>query len=123
LTFWPALAIAVIFAAFGPFVLGLFGPGFERGYAALLILTLGQLVSAFVGPVVNLLNMTGHQAVTARVLTASATLAVVAGLLLTQAWGAIGTAVAFSAATLLWNARLAVFLVRKLEVLPSFLRR
>jgi O-antigen/teichoic acid export membrane protein len=123
LTFWPALAIALVFAAFGPFVLGLFGPGFERGYAALLILTLGQLVSAFVGPVVNLLNMTGYQAVTARVLTASATLAVVASLVFTQAWGAIGTAVAFSAATMLWNAWLAAFLVRKLEILPSILRR
>jgi O-antigen/teichoic acid export membrane protein len=98
-------------------------PGFEGGYAALLILTLGQLVSAFVGPVVNLLNMTGYQAVTARVLTTSATLAVVAGLVFTQVWGAIGTAVAFSAATLLWNAWLAAFLVRKLEILPSFLRR
>lgn len=123
LAFWPSLAIALIFAAFGPFVLGLFGPGFERGYAALLILTFGQLVSAFVGPVVNLLNMTGYQAVTARVLTASAALAVVAGLVFTQAWGAIGTAVAFSMATLLWNAWLATFLVRRLDILPSFLRR
>jgi O-antigen/teichoic acid export membrane protein len=77
LTLWPSLAIAVFFVAFGSLVLRLFGPGFEQAYPVLLILTLGQLVSAFVGPVANLLNMTGHHVLTARVQTAGAILAVV----------------------------------------------
>ena len=49
-TFWPSLAIALTLVAFGLIVLRLFGPGFEQGYATLLILTLGQLVNAFTGP-------------------------------------------------------------------------
>ena len=39
-TFWPSLVIALIYAIFGSMVLRLFGPGFEQGYPALLILTL-----------------------------------------------------------------------------------
>ena len=119
LTFWPSLAIALIFVAFGSTVLRLFGPGFEQGYPVLLILTLGQLVIAFVGPVENLLNMTGHHVVTARVQTTSAILAVVFGLVFTRIWGSVGTAVAFSAAMALGNAWLTIFVVRKLEIYPS----
>ena len=122
-TFWPSLAIALIFVAFGPIVLRLFGPGFEQGHAMLSILTLGQLVNAFAGPVLSLLNMTGHQVVAARVLSTSAILGVVFGLVLTPIWGSFGTAVAFSGAMMLWNAWLAISVIRKLEIYPSLPRR
>jgi O-antigen/teichoic acid export membrane protein len=84
-TFWPSLVIALIFVAFGSLVLRLFGPGFEQGYGTLLILTVGQLVNAFTGPVLSLLNMTGHQVVTARVLSMSAIFGVV------SAWFSLGS--------------------------------
>ena len=118
-TFWPSLVIAVIFVAFGSIVLRLFGPGFEQGYAVLLILTLGQLVNAFTGPVTSLLNMTGHQTVTARVLGMSAIFGVAFGLAFTRIWGSVGTAIAFSGAMALWNAWLMIFVIRKLEIYPS----
>jgi O-antigen/teichoic acid export membrane protein len=121
-TFWPSLAIALIFVAFGTIVLRLFGPGFEQGYAMLLILTLAQLVNAFSGPVLSLLNMTGHQVVTARVLSTSAILGVVFSLVFTPIWGSVGTAVAFSGAMMLWNAWLAISVIRKLEIYPSLPR-
>jgi O-antigen/teichoic acid export membrane protein len=119
LTFWPSLAIAIIFIALGSMVLRLFGPGFEQGYPVLLILTLGQLLSSFVGPVANLLNMTGHHILTARVQATSAILALVFGLVFTRNSGSVGTAVAFSAATALGNAWLTIFVVHKLEIYPS----
>ena len=122
-TFWPSLAIAVIFVAFGSMVLRLFGPGFEQGYATLLILTLGQLVNAFTGPVASLLNMTGHQVVTARVLSTSAIFGVAFGLAFTRIWGSVGTAIAFSGAMVLWNAWLVIFVIRKLEIYPSLSHR
>ena len=119
LTFWPSLAIALLFVSFGSTVLRLFGPGFEQGYPVLLILTLGQLVGTFVGPVAHLLNMTGHHVVTAGVQAASALLAVVFGLVFTRIWGSVGTAIAFSAAMALGNACLTICVVRKLEIYPS----
>jgi O-antigen/teichoic acid export membrane protein len=99
-------------------VLRLFGPGFEQGYQVLLILTLGQLMSAFVGPVAHLLNMTGHHVMTARVQTTSAISAVVFGLIFTPIWGSVGTAVAFSAAMAVGQVWLTTFVVRKLEIYP-----
>jgi O-antigen/teichoic acid export membrane protein len=122
-TFWPSLTIAILFVGFGSMVLRLFGPGFEQGYPMLLILSLGQLVSALLGPVANLLNMTGHHVLTARVQTASAILGVLVGLVLTRMWDTVGTAVAFSAAIALGNACLTIFVVRKLEIYPSLPRR
>jgi len=118
LMFWPSLAIALIYVAFGSTVLRLFGPGFEHGYPALL-LSFGHLASAFVGPVANLLNMTGHHVVTARVQTTSAMSAVVFGLAATGIWGSVGTAIAFSAALVLGNAWLTILVVRRLEIYPS----
>jgi O-antigen/teichoic acid export membrane protein len=115
-TFWPSLVIALIFVAFGSLVLRLFGPGFEQGYGTLLILTVGQLVNAFTGPVLSLLNMTGHQVVTARVLSMSAIFGVVSGLVFTRIWGSVGTAVAFSGAMVLWNSWLTIVVIRKLEI-------
>jgi len=118
-TFWPSLAIALIFVACGSLILRLFGPGFEQGYAVLLILTLGQVVNAFAGTVLSLLNVTGHQGLTARVLSTSAIFGVVFGLVFTQIWGSVGTAVAFSGAMVLWNVWLAIFVIRKLGIYPS----
>ena len=80
-------------------------------------------MNAFTGPVGSLLNMTGHQVVTARVLSTSAIFGVVFGLAFTRIWGSVGTAVAFSGAMVLWNAWLAIFVIRKLEIYPSLSRR
>ncbi len=121
-SFWPSLAIAFILSAFGSTILRLFGPDFEQGYSVLLILTLGHLVSAFTGPVVNLLSMTGHQAVTARVVGTTAILSVALGLAFTRMWGIVGTALAFSGGMVLWNAWLAILVVWKLDIYPPCLR-
>ena len=66
--------------------------------------------------------MTGHHGVTARVLTTSAILAVVFGLVSTPIWGSVGTAVAFSAAMMLSNAWLTILVVRRLGIYPSLSR-
>jgi O-antigen/teichoic acid export membrane protein len=120
-TLGPSVAIALVFGIFGAMVLRLFGPGFEHGYPVLLILTLGMLSGAFVGPVAHLLTMTGHQPITARVQMTCAVLAVVLGFVLTPLWGIVGTAAGFAVATLLMNACLAIFVVRKLDIVPGLL--
>jgi O-antigen/teichoic acid export membrane protein len=122
-TFWPSLVIALVYAIIGSMVLRLFGPEFKQGYPALLILTLGLLSGAFVGPVVNLLTMTGHQRITARVQMTCAILAVVLGLAFTPVWGIGGTALAFAAVRVLMNVCLTLSVVRKLEIFPLLLVR
>jgi O-antigen/teichoic acid export membrane protein len=120
-TFWPSLAIALLLGSFGSTILRLFGPGFEQGYAVLVILTIGQLANAFAGPVANLLSMTGHQVVTAWAVGCSAILYVLVGILAIPVWGALGAGIAFCAITLLWNFWLMILVMRKLEIYPSIL--
>jgi O-antigen/teichoic acid export membrane protein len=58
-TFWPSLALCVAILALGQPLLSLFGPGFDDGYSAMLILSVGMLARAAVGPAERLLNMLG----------------------------------------------------------------
>lgn len=103
-TFWPSLLGAAILIAFGSPILGLFGPGFERGYWPLVILTIGHVANAGAGPIGNFLSMTGHHQTVSWVLGVCACLAVLVSLVLTPLWGILGTAIAFSGAMILWNA-------------------
>ena len=118
-TFWPSLAIALALSTLGSAVLRLFGPGFEDAHVLLVIMALGQVANAFAGPVANLLSMTGHQTLTARVLASSALLYVLLSCFVTPIWGTIGAAFVLSGVTLLWNIWLMILVARKLHINPS----
>jgi O-antigen/teichoic acid export membrane protein len=60
-TFWPSLACCALILALGRPLLGLFGAGFESGYTVMLILSVGMLARAAVGPAERLLNMLGER--------------------------------------------------------------
>ncbi|MFD1745162.1 lipopolysaccharide biosynthesis protein [Rhizobium helianthi] len=60
-SFWPALIVGLSVLALGQFLLGLFGPNFTNGHPLMLILFLGILAKATVGPGEVLLNMAGRQ--------------------------------------------------------------
>lgn len=121
-----ALGITAIVAAillpvllFGEEVLALFGAEFAAGYAALLILGIGQLLNALCGPVGYLLAMTGHQDVAARVLTLSALLNVAGNAVMIPAYGMLGAAVTTAVTTVLWNLVMVVEVRRRLEIRPT----
>jgi O-antigen/teichoic acid export membrane protein len=120
-TLWPSLAGAAVLIAFGSPILRLIGPGFDQGHSLLAILTLGQLVNVFAGPVVNLLVMTGHQSTAARVWGCGTLLYVMLGLVATPLWGLLGAALALAGATLISNVWLAVLVFRELGIYPSIL--
>lgn len=60
-TFWPSLAIAVMLALGGEFILSFFGDGFESGMLFLSILLVGIVVRATVGPAEVMLTMANAQ--------------------------------------------------------------
>ncbi len=60
-TFWPSLVCCALILALGRPLLGLFGAGFESGYAVMFILAVGMLARAAVGPAERLLNMLGER--------------------------------------------------------------
>ena len=101
--FWPSLGATLGLVLFGGAVLGFFGPEFTEGYWALVLLALGQLVNASVGPVGYLMSLTGHQDLSARVYGLNALVNVGLNALLIPIWGLVGAAVATMATMILWN--------------------
>ncbi len=101
--FWPSLSLTMGLLLLGRPILGLFGSEFPEGYPALVLLALGQLVNASVGPVGYLMSLTGHQDLSARVYGLSALVNIGLNALLIPIWGLVGAAVATTAAMILWN--------------------
>lgn len=110
--FVATLAAAMILAVAGEWLLALFGSEFVTAYPVLMVLLAGQVVNAFAGPVILLLNMTGHQRDTARILMLSAGLNVLLTALSIPKLGAVGAAMAASISMAVWNIALS-FVVRK----------
>ena len=110
------LPVALGTVCAGGWLLGLFGPAFESGWAALSILCLGQLVNALLGPVGYLMTMTGNQSEAARILGVSALANVVLCALLTPRFGIVGAALGTAFAQVLWNVWMSVAVWRRLGV-------
>ncbi|RYE70739.1 MAG: lipopolysaccharide biosynthesis protein, partial [Hyphomicrobiales bacterium] len=59
--FWPSLLVGLTALLLGEFLLGMFGEGFTAGYSIMVILFLGIMCKASVGPGEVLLTMAGEQ--------------------------------------------------------------
>ena len=101
--FWPSLGATLGLILFGGAILGFFGSEFAAGYWTLVLLTLGQLVNASVGPVGYLMGLTGHHDLSAWVYGLSALVNVGLNALLVPMWGQVGAAFATMATIILWN--------------------
>lgn len=108
--------IALALAVWGRPLLGLFGPEFMAGRAALLILAAGQTVNVATGPVGYLLTLTGGHRLTAWVSVATAAVHVLGSFLLVPRFGAIGAAVAAAGTAALWNGWVYALAVRRLGI-------
>ena len=94
----PTAVGAVVIILAGRPILRLFGPGFEDGYGALVVLAIGTFVASIVGPVSELLVIAGQQRVVAKVYVVSAVTTVGLALALVPAFGATGAGVATAVA-------------------------
>ena len=112
LMFWPSLATALVLAAIGPFVLPLFGDGFEAGYPALLVVLIGLVLRSALGPVEHMLNMTGHHKDTAYAYGIAAIAGILLNVAVIPAFGILGAAIASYGVITAANVCLA-FMVRK----------
>lgn len=66
--FFLTFPIVILILLFPEAILGVFGATYRDGYSVLMVLALGQLINASVGPVGYLLNMTGFQSKSMKVL-------------------------------------------------------
>jgi O-antigen/teichoic acid export membrane protein len=96
------ILLAIVF--FGESVIrALFGAEYITAHVPLVILGVGQLVNVSMGSVASLLNMTGHERDTARIILIAAMLNVVLTFTLTPVWGMTGAAVATASGLIVWN--------------------
>jgi O-antigen/teichoic acid export membrane protein len=116
-----ALAIALPLLVLSEFWLGLFGEAFVAGSSALRILLIGQVVSAMAGSVGYLMMMTGHERQAAFIILGATACNILLNLLLIPPFGMQGAAVASAVTVIAWNVAMAVFLWRKLGIVPSIL--
>jgi O-antigen/teichoic acid export membrane protein len=96
---WPTLAGAIVVVLGADLLLGLFGEAFVGAAPVLLVLVLGHVAAALLGPNPQILVMTGHQAVAFRIAALAAGLQLVLLAVLVPGFGAVGAAWATFAGT------------------------
>jgi O-antigen/teichoic acid export membrane protein len=116
-----AVITALILVGFGRELLGLFGAGFEAAYLPLLVLLVGELVSAATGPVGFFLTMTGRQLIATRIEAVTSVIAVGLALALIPRDGILGAAIAVAAGNALRSAAMFVAVWRQLGVRSAVL--
>jgi O-antigen/teichoic acid export membrane protein len=123
-TFSTVLALPplLVLVGFGDVVLEIvFGKEYARGYAALVLLCFGQFSHVVSGSVGFLLNMTGHERITLRGVSAATVANLALNFALTPLYGMEGAAWATLITFVLWNAILVHWAYRKLSVDPSLI--
>lgn len=99
-----ALPIALAFIlAGGVIVTWVFGREYSAAYAPLAILAVGQLLNASFGAVGSLLQMTGHQGVTARILWRTAILNIILNAIMIPLVGMFGAALSTAVCLFAWH--------------------
>lgn len=113
----------LVLVVYGERVLNLFGLEFVSAYNALTVLLIGQIGNALAGPVGLLLNMTGHQNSSAKIMLLSLILSIVACFGLIPRYGVMGASVASALSVILWNGLMLGFVIKRLKINPTILAR
>jgi O-antigen/teichoic acid export membrane protein len=112
-----ALALPLLLLT-GP-LLHLFGEDFAATAPIAQILIAGQILAAATGPQLNLLTMTGHERVAAAILVVGAIINIVACSISITLFGAIGAAVATAATNVAWNAAMAIYIYKRVNMIAG----
>lgn len=97
------LPAAILILAGEPLIRLLYGPDFAAAYPVLMILMIGQGANAFFGAVTALLVMIGNETATLVGIGIGTAVNLGCALLLVPTHGAIGAAIASTAAMIVWN--------------------
>ena len=121
LSFYSTLPIFLMIIFFGEQILSFFGEEFKFAYHALVILSLGQLVKSFFGPIGFLLTMTGEEKTATKIYGTSAIVNVLLNFLLIPILGIKGAAISTAASSILAQILAALVVKRNLNFIPNAL--
>lgn len=112
-----SIPIAAVLILWGEAVLTLvFGEAYKGGATALAILAAGHFISILYGSPGFLLNMSGHETVSLRILSAAVVTNIVLNLLLIPTFGLNGAAAATALSLILWKVAAQIFVKRHLGI-------
>ena len=111
--------IAVPLMLFAEQLLHLFGEVFVPGAPLVRILVAGYLISSLGGPQQHLVNMTGHERYGAAMQLSCALFNLIACFVMISLFGLAGAAWSMAAAMVMWNLAMAIFVYRRLNLLPG----
>lgn len=110
LSFLASLPVFLIIISFPDSIMAIFE--FEKGYFALIILSIGQLFATFSGSTIHLLNMIGKEKITMYILIISAVINFILNFMMIPVFGINGAAYATASSTVLWNVLAVVMIYR-----------
>lgn len=99
----PSLIGFFIFAVWGKEILAIFGDNYSSAYDILLILGLAQVINGACGPTGYLMQMIGHERSFVRILLICNCIGLLAQLVLTFFFGAVGAAIGSAGNLIGWN--------------------
>jgi O-antigen/teichoic acid export membrane protein len=115
------IGVGVFLILSGEYVLHLFGPEFVSGYAILLVVMVGEIIHAAMGPVGYLASMTGDQWYASKALAMGAGINITLNAVLIPTIGIMGAAIATVISKTCWNTIIFVYVYDKLRINPSAL--
>ncbi|MCZ6665327.1 MAG: oligosaccharide flippase family protein [Gammaproteobacteria bacterium] len=118
-TFGLTLFGAIGLAVFGHLILGLLGEEFITAYPIMMVLVAAQVVLAAVAPAGILLNMTGYQNDSAKIMFICAVGNIVLLAVLIPPFGALGAAIATSVTLAAWAGLLALAVFRRINIIAA----
>lgn len=114
-----ALVSAIGLAVFGHWILGILGAEFVAAYPVMMVLVAGQLCFAAAAPAGILLNMTGHQNESARIMLLCAVGNLLFLAILVPMFGALGAAVATALTIAAWSGLMALAVFRRINIVAA----
>ncbi|MCB1446953.1 MAG: polysaccharide biosynthesis C-terminal domain-containing protein, partial [Rhizobiaceae bacterium] len=114
--FWPSLIVGGTALLLGDFLLGMFGQGFTAGYGVMVILFLGIMCKASIGPGEVLLTMAGEQSLCVKLYVVALAANIALNVLLIPLYGIQGAASAAALAMLVEAILLHVAVRRRLGI-------
>ncbi len=116
-----AAIAAVIFVVAEP-LMSSFGTAYSEGVVPLRILLVAQVLAVGAGSQLYVMTMTGHERSAATLLVGAAGANIVVSLVLVQFFGVAGAALGSAGTLLAWNAAMALWIWRRLGLVPGLLR-
>jgi O-antigen/teichoic acid export membrane protein len=117
LIFFICFPLVVLICFFSETILNFFGEGYEEASSTLILLMVGQGITAAFGATPIYLNMTGRQALYQYILIGAVFIDLTLNIVLVPMYGMLGAAIAFTGCSIFWILTTAIIIYKKDKII------